>query len=89
MRGLPREEFEPVLAEMVERDISFIISYDVVREDGKYGKPISSSLGLTHLHVAAGRSSQATLLGRNDVTFESLYLSPALVARLNGVARLS
>ncbi len=84
MRGLPREEFEPVLAELVEREISFIVSYDAVREDGKYGQPISPSLGLTHLHLAAGRSAQATLLGQDDMTVESLYLSPALVARLNG-----
>ena len=82
MRGLPRDEFEPVLQRMVDRDLSFIISYDVVRDDGKYGEPLSSSLGLRHLHVTAGRSSQSTLLGKDDVTVESLYVSPALVAKV-------
>ena len=31
----------------------------------------------------AGRSSQATLLGREEMTIESLYLSPALAESLN------
>ena len=34
--------------------------------------------GLAHIEVHAGRSTQATLLGRDDDTYESLYLSPAL-----------
>jgi DNA adenine methylase len=80
--GLSREEFEIALNEAIKNDVSFIISYDVVREDNKYGKPLSSSLGLTHTHIVAGRSAQSTLGGRADVTVESIYLSPALVARL-------
>jgi DNA adenine methylase len=35
------------------------------------------------VELEAGRSSQATLLGRAEVTVESLYLSPALAERLN------
>ncbi len=46
------------------------------RERGRYG-------ALRHLHIHAGRSSQSTLLGRDCETLESLYLSPALVERLN------
>jgi DNA adenine methylase len=82
MRGLPKNEFEPALNRMNDKGLSFIVSYDVIRDDGKYGAPLSESLGLTHLHVVAGRSSQSTLLGGNDLTVESLYLSPALVKRL-------
>lgn len=36
-----------------------------------------------HLHIHAGRSSQSTLLGRDCETVESLYLSPALIERLD------
>jgi DNA adenine methylase len=39
-------------------------------------------LNLRLIELAAGRSSQATLLGRRAETYESLYLSPALVERL-------
>ncbi len=84
MRGLMREDFEDVLQEAVARGVSFIISYDVVTDDAKYGEPLEAGLGLTHLHITAGRSSQATLLGKEDVTVESLYLSPALMDRLGG-----
>lgn len=42
---------------------------------------------LKHLNIHTGRSSQATLSGYNYETVESLYLSPALVERLNGEER--
>jgi DNA adenine methylase len=41
-------------------------------------------LGLVHLHLPAGVSSQATLNGVAANTVESLYLSPALVRRVGG-----
>jgi DNA adenine methylase len=34
------------------------------------------------MEIEAGRSSQATLLGRAEMTVESLYLSPALAEQL-------
>jgi DNA adenine methylase len=40
-------------------------------------------LRLHLVELDAGRSSQATLLGRDEVTVESLYLSPALAEKLN------
>lgn len=84
LRGLVRSDFEAVLREAVRVDKSFIVSYDVVTEDQRYGEALSANLGLLHLHVEAGRSSQATLQGREKTTVESLYLSPALVDRLGG-----
>jgi DNA adenine methylase len=84
MRGLERLDFEEHLRNAVNAGVSFILSYDAVTESKKYGDAISSELDLTHLHVIAGRSSQATLQGISKVTVESLYLSPALVERLGG-----
>ena len=52
--------------------------YDGRTGDKSFGEPLPASLQLRHLEVCAGRSTQATLLGRTDVTYESLYLSPAL-----------
>jgi DNA adenine methylase len=36
-------------------------------------------LGLNKIEIEAGRSTQATLLGRKEITVESLYLSPNLL----------
>jgi len=82
MAGLTRDSFERALHKANDNSVSYIISYDVVREDNKYGERLDEALGLTHLHLVAGRSAQATLGGGDDVTIESLYLSPALVQRL-------
>ena len=48
-----------------------------------HGRPLPVRLGLQLVELDAGRSSQATLLGRDEITVESLYISPALAARLN------
>jgi DNA adenine methylase len=65
------------------RNISFILSYDGRTGNKKFGQDLPEDLGLMQVELDAGRSSQATLLGRADRTYESLYLSLALVARLN------
>lgn len=83
VKGLSREEFVEQLEMAVDRGVSFIISYDAVTEEHKYGPPLPSSLGLHHMHLEAGRSAQATLSGLDLKTKESLYLSPALVSRLS------
>ena len=62
------------------RNIRFIISYDGRTGDKVYGEPIAAGYRLTRLEILAGRSAQATLLGRREDTIESLYLSPNLSA---------
>jgi len=76
------DEFCEELAKLNERQILFVVSYDGRTGTKVYGEPLPDSLGLTHLEILAGRSTQATLLGRSDVTYEALYLSPALTAVL-------
>ncbi len=76
------EEFVAALLSLNRRGLSYIVSYDGRTGDSTYGMPLPASLKLKHLEIKAGRSSQATLLGRNDHTYESLYLSEALVTRL-------
>ena len=89
MRGLGRLDFEGHLRAAVSAGVSFILSYDAVTGSRQYGEVLSGDLGLTHLHVIAGRSSQATLQGIDKVTVESIYLSPALVERLGGEERVA
>ena len=76
------EDFSSALEGLVARKLSFIVSYDGRTGDKTHGTELSADLGLTHVEIDAGRSTQATFLGRDDVTYESLYFSPALVARL-------
>lgn len=85
MGGIDHDEFVETLGGLNERGISYILSYDGSLGTKKYGQVLPSWLNLSHHGVDAGRSSQATLLGRDDRTVESLYLSPALVERLGSI----
>ena len=81
-------EFVEALEELNSRQIRYIVSYDGRTGDKSYGKTLPDELNLTLIELDAGRSSQATLLGRKDVTIESLYLSPALADELAHVPTL-
>ncbi len=67
-------EFHAALKELNHRDIPFAVSYDGRTGDRLYGAPLPQDLGLQRLELQVGRSTQSTLLGRNEVTYESLYL---------------
>jgi DNA adenine methylase len=41
-----------------------------------FGHELPQELGLKKIEIEVGRSSQATLLGRAEMTVECLYLSP-------------
>ncbi|MCL4509823.1 MAG: DNA adenine methylase [Bacteroidetes bacterium] len=81
-KDLEFETFVSSLYDLTSRDIPFILSYDGRTEDKTFGKPLPQDLGLKKIEIKAGRSSQATLLGRNHFTYESLYLSKALIVKL-------
>ncbi|MCC7072636.1 MAG: DNA adenine methylase [Deltaproteobacteria bacterium] len=76
---LERERFVAELERAVLRGVRLIISYDGRLGARRYGEPLPAHLGLVHVELPAGRSTQATLLGRRERTVESLYLSPSLV----------
>jgi DNA adenine methylase len=79
-QGVERERLIAALADLNRRRIRFLLSYDGRSGARTYGEPLPEALGLKRIELFAGRSSQATLNGRTDVTIESLYLSPALEA---------
>ncbi|MCK5727098.1 MAG: DNA adenine methylase [Thiotrichaceae bacterium] len=83
LNGLSYDEFVDALKIMNQNDSSYIISYDGQTGNKSFGKKLPESLSLKYLSIKAGRSTQATFLGNKDETIESLYLSPALVDRLN------
>ena len=82
MPEFDHHEFCDELASLNSRNIMFVLSYDGHTGGRAYGEPLPESLGLTRIEVPAGRSTQATLLGREEMTYESLYLSSALTFSL-------
>ena len=83
LQGVLFHEFVEALETLNYRDIKYLVSYDGRTGDRVHGRKLPEGLRLQHVELHAGRSSQATLLGRSEITIESLYLSPALAESLN------
>ena len=79
-QGLARARLLAALAELQRRAVPFLLSYDGRRGVRSYGEPLPPSLGLLRMELSGGRSSQATLHGRAEVTIESLYVWSPLSA---------
>jgi DNA adenine methylase len=77
------ESFVVSLFELNHKDVPYILSFDGRTGDKTYGNPLPENLNLKKIEINAGRSSQATLLSRNEITYEVIYLSPALVAKVD------
>lgn len=73
------ERFVDSLNYLNERDISYIVSFDGMLGEKKYGSELSDYVELEKKEIIVGRSSQATFLGKDEITIESLYLSPAVL----------
>ena len=81
--GIDHKEFVEELVKLHEKKISYIVSYDGKCGDKKYGNELPRLLNLEHIQLNAGRSTQATLLGKSLVTYESLYLTKDLLPNKN------
>ncbi|MCY4436592.1 MAG: DNA adenine methylase [Chloroflexi bacterium] len=86
VEGIDRDEFVETLQNLNQREISYVVSYDGRSDEKSYGEELPEHLDLKRLEIDAGRSSQGTLLGRATKTFESLYLSSALLDRIDVIA---
>lgn len=75
---MSRDRLVVGLQSLNARGVRFALSYDGACGDRVYGPPLPEELGMTRLHLHAGRSSQATLNGGTAQTVESLYLSKGL-----------
>ncbi len=80
-QGLPRTRLIAALADLNRRGVPFLLSYDGRCGNRTYGPDLPANLHLTRVELVAGRSSQATLHGRNELTIESLYISEYLAKR--------
>lgn len=89
IKGVDFDEFVGELEKLNERGIDFIVSYDGKTGDRVIGKQLPETLGLSHLYIEAGRSAQATLNGKNEITYESLYTSKGLKRKPEEYQQLS
>jgi DNA adenine methylase len=80
--GIVFDDFVAQLEVLNLKNVRYLVSYDGRLGSRSYGKPLPAKLRLTLVEIEAGRSSQATLLGRDEMTVESLYLSSALAQEL-------
>lgn len=78
--GLERERLVEALHDFDARGVPYILSYDGQMGEKTYGEPLPDTIDADRLAIHAGRSSQATINGRNDETVESLYVSRSLNA---------
>ena len=72
-RQLTREALIEGLLDLNRRRVPFLLSYDGRTGEKTYGLPLPESIA-RRLELDAGRSSQATLSGRDERTIESLYV---------------
>lgn len=78
IQGVEFEEFVGALEQLNEKRIDYIVSYDGMTGNRKIGQTLPEYLKLTHMYIDAGLSTQATLNGKSETTYESLYLSEGL-----------
>ncbi|MBF0475905.1 MAG: DNA adenine methylase [Deltaproteobacteria bacterium] len=76
------DEFVLILAKLNARNIRYAVSYDGRTGNKTFGAGLPKDLFLTLIELEAGRSTQATLLKRDSITVESLYLSPRLAVEV-------
>lgn len=79
--GIDFDEFVDAINTLNSKGIDFIISYDGICGERQYGKELPKELGLRKVLLNAGLSSQSTLLGRKETTFEALYISSGLQSK--------
>ena len=73
--GLGFDEFSESITVLNKKNIDYIISYDGVCGGKEYGNDLPESLKCTKFLLNAGKSTQATLLGKREITYEALYVS--------------
>lgn len=77
------DNFVTSLYELNQKNISYILSYDGRTGNKTFGIPLPQELNLIKIEINAGRSSQATLLNRQEITYEAIFLSPTLVSKID------
>lgn len=77
--GVSFEEFSESLNILNRNGIDYLISYDGECGGKEYGEELPECLNCKKILLNAGRSTQATLLGKKQITLEALYISESLI----------
>ncbi|MBQ1653324.1 MAG: DNA adenine methylase [Bacteroidales bacterium] len=80
--GIEFYDFVDAIDNLNRRGIDFLISYDGMCGGKQYGKDLPKELGLHKVLLKAGLSSQSTLLGKKEITYEALYISRNIAQRV-------
>jgi DNA adenine methylase len=73
--GVSFNDFSDAIVTLNRKGIDYIISYDGECGGKEYGNRLPQSLKCSQFLLNAGLSTQATLLGKRDITYEALYVS--------------
>jgi DNA adenine methylase len=76
--GISYEDFVTAIDTLNKKSIDFLISYDGECGGKSYGMELPKYLGCQKMLLNAGLSSQGTLLGKQQTTYEALYISKNL-----------
>lgn len=79
--GIDFPDFVEAVDRLNRKGVDFVISYDGRCGDRSYGEDLPDALDCQKIYLNAGLSTQATLLGRKETTYEALYLSRNLRLR--------
>lgn len=77
--GIDFDDFVKAVERLDAEHVPYLISYDGTCGDRSYGTELPAHLDCIRIMLDAGRSSQSTLLGREDRTMEALYVSTSLL----------
>lgn len=87
--GVHFAEFSDALKVLNRKGVDYLVSYDGNCGGKEYGEELPEGLHCKKILLNAGRSSQATLLGKKHITIESLYVSESLLSRFMKISRPS
>ncbi|MCL2173221.1 MAG: DNA adenine methylase [Candidatus Bathyarchaeota archaeon] len=73
--GVEFDDFAEAIETLNHKEVDFLISYDGECGGKEYGRDLPEELNCTKLLLNAGISTQSTLLGERNTTYEALYVS--------------
>ena len=85
LSGVEFANFAEAIKTLNRKGVDYLISYDGECGGKEYGKTLPLELDCTRILLNAGLSTQATLLGKRNTTFEALYLSKSLSRYVDGI----
>ena len=85
--GVDFTDFSNSIELLNKKGVDYVISYDGECGGKEYGAELPSSLSCTKFLLNAGLSTQATLLGKRDTTYEALYVSKSLVEAFRSIPK--